>query len=184
MNQSGRALGEAGEFAGEAGGGLLEERLPGGYVVGEAGDGLELGGFKGGAGDLCFGGELGWVEQAAAGDGDLLGEDEAELGGEAVLAADPGVVGGGAEVEDGVAADGRSGLAGDEGEERLPFEGGEVGVFYRVRDGVEERHVQVLVYLHMGWGGRWIGCWGFPSLNRGSEFKGGAPDFGAHKPFV
>ena len=73
--------GEAGELACEAGWGLLEQGLPGGDVVGEAGDGLELGGFKGCAGDLGFGGELGGVEEAAAGDGDLLQEDEAEFGG-------------------------------------------------------------------------------------------------------
>jgi hypothetical protein len=55
-----------------------------------------------------------------------------------MLVSDPGVIGGW--VEDGVAAHGRGSEAGDKCEERLPLEGGEVGVFYRGRDGVEERH--------------------------------------------
>ena len=44
---------------------------------------------------------------------------------------DPGLVGGGAEGEDGFAADGGCGVAGEEGEQRLPLEGGDVGVFDR-----------------------------------------------------
>ena len=72
--ERGGERGEAGELAGEARGGRLEQRLPGGYVVGQAGDGLEFVGFKGCAGDLRLGGELRGVEEAAEGDGDLLGE--------------------------------------------------------------------------------------------------------------
>jgi hypothetical protein len=53
------------------------------------------------------------VEEAAAGDGDLLDEDEAEFVGELMLMGDPGLVGGGAEIEDGVAAYGGCGEAGD-----------------------------------------------------------------------
>jgi hypothetical protein len=77
---------------------------------------LEFNGFKGCAGDLRFGGVLRGVEEAAAGDGDLLDEDEAEFAGELVLMGDPGLVGGGAEVEDGVTAYGGCGEAGDQGE--------------------------------------------------------------------
>ena len=79
------------------GGGFAEQRLPGGDVVGEAGDGLEFGGFKGGAGDLRLGGELRGVEEAAEGDGDLLVEKQAQFAGELMLAGDPCLVGGGAE---------------------------------------------------------------------------------------
>jgi hypothetical protein len=90
--------------------------LPGGYVVGEAGDGLEFSGFEGCAGDLRFGGVLRGVEEAAERDGDLLAEDEAEFAGEVMLTADPHLIGGWTKVEDGVAADGGRGEAGDEGE--------------------------------------------------------------------
>jgi hypothetical protein len=83
----------------------LEEGLPGGYVVGEAGDGLEFDGFEGCAGNLRFGGVLRGVEEAAEGDGDLLAEDKAEFSGELMLVGDPRLVGGGFEIEDGVAAD-------------------------------------------------------------------------------
>jgi hypothetical protein len=93
----------------------LEQRLPGGYVVGEASYGLEFGGFKGRAGDLRFGGVLCGVEEAAEGDGDLLDEDEAEFGGELMLVGDPGLVGGGAEIEYGLAANRGCGEIGDEG---------------------------------------------------------------------
>jgi hypothetical protein len=72
----------------------------------EAGDGLELGGFECGSGDLRFGGELGRVEETAEGDGDLLVEQEAEFAREFMLAGDPRLVGGRAQSEDGLAADG------------------------------------------------------------------------------
>ena len=133
-------LGEAGELAGEAGGRLAEERLPGGDIVGEAGDGLEFGGFECGFGNLGFGGELGGVEKAAEGDGDLLFEQKANFAGELVLAGDPGLVGRGLEGEDGGAADGARGESGNEGQERFPLECGAVGVGDGRRDGVEERH--------------------------------------------
>lgn len=90
--------------------------MPGGYVVGEAGDGLEFDGFEGCAGNLRFGGVLRWVEKAAEGDGDLFAEDEAEFAGKLVLVGDPGLVCGGFEVEDDVAAYGGRGETGDEGE--------------------------------------------------------------------
>ena len=121
-------------------GGSRSSDLPGGDVVGEAGDGLEFGGFEGGAGNLCLGGELRGIEEAAERDGDLLAEQQAKFAGELVLARDPRLVGGGAEGEDGFAADGGCGEAGQEREQRLPLEGGSVGVFDRGRDGIEQRH--------------------------------------------
>ena len=66
--------------------------MPGGDVVGEAGDGLELCGFKGGAGNLCLGCELGGVEEAAERNGDLLAEEQAKFACELVLEGDPGLV--------------------------------------------------------------------------------------------
>ena len=120
--------------------------MPGGYVVGEAGDGLEFDGFEGCAGNLRFGGVLRWVEKAAEGDGDLFAEDEAEFAGEVMLTADPRFICGRSEIEDGVAPDRRRGKAGDEPKQRFPLESGIVGVFHRGRDGIEERHVQELVY--------------------------------------
>jgi hypothetical protein len=36
-----------------------------------------------------------------------------------------------------VAADGRRGKTGDQGQQRLPLEGGKIGVFDRRRDGIE-----------------------------------------------
>ncbi len=105
-------LREAGELAGKARGRLSQQCLPGSDVVGEAGDGLEFGGFEGCAGDLRLGGELRGVEQAAERDGYLLGEEQADLAGELMLAGDPWLVGRGPEREDGLAADGRGGIAG------------------------------------------------------------------------
>jgi hypothetical protein len=67
--------------------------LPGGYVVGEAGDGLELGGFEGSAWDAGFVGDLSGVKEAAEGDGYLFAEKQAELGNELVLVGYPGFVG-------------------------------------------------------------------------------------------
>ena len=122
----------------------MQQRLPGGYVVGEAGDGLELGGFEGSTGNLRLGGELGGVEKAAEGDGDLFGKQEAQFSGEGMLLADPLLVSGGSQSEDSFTADRGRGKAGDEGEQRLPLEGGEVGVFDGRRNGIEERHLQAL----------------------------------------
>ena len=130
----------------------MQQRLPGGDVIGEAGDGLEFYGFKGCAGYLCLGGVLRGIEEAAEWDGDLLAEDEAELAGEVVLTADPGFVRGWTKVENRVAADGGRGEAGDERQQRLPLEGGVVGMFNRGRDGIEERHL-VLSYRHLRRGG-------------------------------
>ena len=39
--------------------------MPGCNIVGETGDGLEFGSFEGGAGNLCLGGELRGIEEAA-----------------------------------------------------------------------------------------------------------------------
>ena len=115
--------------------------MPRGYVVGEAGDCLEFICFKRGAGDLRFGGELGGVEEATEWDGDLLGQNEAEFSGELVLVGDPDLVSGWAKIENRVAADWGRGKAGDEGQQRLPLESGEGGVFDRRRNGIEEGHV-------------------------------------------
>lgn len=139
--ERGGQLGEAGEAADEARGGRLEERLPGGDVISEAGDGLELGGFEGCAAYLGFGREGCGVEEAAEGDGDLLGEEEDELGGKAMLAGDPVGVGGGEEGEDGFAADGGGGVAGDVREKLAPLESFEVSVSDGRRDGGDERHL-------------------------------------------
>jgi len=46
------------------------------------------------------------IEKAAKWDGDLLAEEKAEFAGELMLAGDPRLVGGGAESEHGLAADG------------------------------------------------------------------------------
>jgi hypothetical protein len=116
--------------------------LQGGYVVGETGYGLELDGFKGCARDLSFGGVLRGVEEAAEGTGNLLGKHQAEFGGELMLVGDPKLVGGGAQIEDGVTPHGGRGETGDERQQRLPFEGAVVGVFNRGWDGIEERHAQ------------------------------------------
>ena len=148
--ERGRALGEAGELAGEAGGGRLEQGLPGGDVVGEAGDGLELGGFEGCAGDAGFVGYLGRVEEAAERDGDLFAEQEAEFGDELVLGGDPGLVRGGPEGEDGLAADRRARKASNQSKEKIPLEGGGVGVLNGRRDGIEEGHGATLI-LAVGW---------------------------------
>ena len=63
--------------------------MPGGYVVGQASYGLQFLSLECGAGDLGFCGELRGIEEAAEGDGDLLGEHEAHFAGELMLAGDP-----------------------------------------------------------------------------------------------
>ena len=65
-----------------------------------------------------------------------------EFAGELMLAGDPGFIGGGFEIEDRVAAHGRGGKTGDEGQQRLPLQGGKVGVFHRRRNGIEQGHTQ------------------------------------------
>ncbi len=87
-----REIGEAGEFAGYARGRLTQQGLPGGNIVGQAGDGLEFGGFERSAGDLGLGGKLGGIEKSAEGNGDLLRKKKAEFAGELMLARDPGLV--------------------------------------------------------------------------------------------
>ena len=57
----------------------LQQRLPCGYVVGQPGDGLQLVGFQSRAGNLRLGCQLRGVEEPAAGDGDLLLQQQAEL---------------------------------------------------------------------------------------------------------
>ena len=106
---------------------------------------MELGGFECGAGYLCLGGELGGIEEAAEGNGNLFAEEKAQFAGELVLARDPRLVGGGTEGEDGFAADGGCGVCAEESEKGLPLEGGCVGVFYRGRDGIEQRHALLSV---------------------------------------
>jgi hypothetical protein len=98
------------------------QRLPGGDVVGEAGDGLQLFGFEGGVGDLDL--AASWVGSKRPPRGWRLRiEEEAEFGDELVLVVDPGLVGGGDEGLDPFAAGFGDGVAGEEGEERLPLEG-------------------------------------------------------------
>ncbi len=80
------------------------------------------------------------VEEAAEGDGNLLGKQQAEFTGELVLVGDPGFVSRRLEIENCVAAHRRRGKAGDEGKQRLPLEGGKVGVFDWRRDGIEQGH--------------------------------------------
>ena len=131
-----------GSFPARRAGGRLEQGLPGGDVVGEAGDGLELGGFEGCAGDLRFGGELGGIEEAAEGDGDLFGEKEAEFGGELMLASDPVLVGGGAEVEDGWRPTGEAAKPATRASSGSHSRAARVGVFDGGRDGIEQGHGQ------------------------------------------
>ena len=50
----------------------------------------------------------------------------------------------GLQIENRVAANGRGGKAGNQSQQRLPLEGGKVGVFDRRRNGIEQRHVQEL----------------------------------------
>jgi hypothetical protein len=131
---------KARQLADQARRGRLQQRLPGGHVVGQAGDGLQFVGFERRAGNLRLGGVLRGIEEAADGNGNLLFEQQAKLAGELVLAGDPGFVGRGLEVENRVAADGRGGKAGDQSQQRLPLESGKVGVFNRRRNGIEQRH--------------------------------------------
>lgn len=114
--------------------------MPRGDVVGKARDGLQFGGFESGVGDAGLGGELRGIEEAAKRDGNLLLKHEADFAVEGMLGADPLFIGGRTNGEEGIAADGGGGEGGDEGEQRLPLEGGEVGVFDRRRNGIEERH--------------------------------------------
>ncbi len=123
-----------------------EQCLPGGYVVGETGDGLEFFGFEGRLGNLRLGGELGGIEEAAERDGDLLCKQQAHFAGELMLARDPGLVGGRAQSENGCAANRRCGEASHQGEQRLPLERGEIGILHRRRDGIEQRHSHDLSY--------------------------------------
>ena len=50
----------------------MQQRLPGGDVVGQAGYGLELAGFEGRTWNFRFVGKLGGVEEAAERDGNLF----------------------------------------------------------------------------------------------------------------
>jgi len=108
-HERGGENGEAGELADEAQRRRLKQRLPGGDIVGETGHGLELGGFEGRAGNLRFCGELRGIEEAADGDGELFFKQQAQLGREPGLAADPLLVGGGLERKDGGSANRRGG---------------------------------------------------------------------------
>ena len=148
-------LGEAEEFADQARRGRLQQRLPGGDVVGQAGDGLQLAGFERRAGNLRLGGVLGGIEEAADGDGGLLLKKQAQLFGELVLAGDPGFVGGGLEVENRLTTDRRGGKTGDQRQKRLPFESGKVGELHRRRNGIEQGHGTILA-------GRAASYCGFP----------------------
>ncbi len=118
----------------------LQKRLPGGDVVGDAGDGLQFIGLKGGAGDMGLGGKLGGIEESAEGDGNLFAEEETEFAGELVLAGDPRFIGGGLKVKDGGAAHGRGGKTGHQSQKRLPLKCGKVGVGNGRRNGIEEGH--------------------------------------------
>jgi hypothetical protein len=79
--------------------------LPGGNVVGQPGNGLEFIGLKRSAGNLRLGGQLRGIEKATQGNRNLLAKKEAKFFGQLMLAADPGFVGGGLQIEDGVPAD-------------------------------------------------------------------------------
>ncbi len=76
----------------------------------------------------------------------MLIQKQSEFAGELMLARDPWLVGGGAQGEDGFAADRRCGICAEESEERLPLECSCVGVFDWGRDGVEEGHGLRSVY--------------------------------------
>ena len=77
------------------------------------------------------------------------------LAGELMLAGDPLFVGRGSQIENRVAAHGRSGKAGHQRQQRLPLESGKVGVHHRRRNGIEQGHglFQYINYLSGP------GCW-------------------------
>ncbi len=137
---------QAREPAGDACRRFAQQRLPGGDVVGEAGDGLQFGSFESDFGDARLVGELGGIEEAAERDGDLLLDQKADFAGELMLVRDPCLVSGGLEGENGRAADRRSGETGHQRQQRLPLESGEVGVRDGRRDGIEQRHGQIPSY--------------------------------------
>jgi hypothetical protein len=125
--------------------------LPGGDVVGQAGYGLELIGFESCAGDLGFCRELRGIEEAAEWDRDSSAEQGAEFGDELVLMFDPYLIGGGMKSKQAFAADAGDGVAGDEGEKRVPLQGRCVEVLDGRGNGVEksflQRHDLVMVSL-------------------------------------
>ena len=61
-----------------------------------------------------------------------------------MLEGDPGFIGRGLEIEDGLSAYGRGGKSGYQRQQRLPLEGGKVGVLYRRRNWIEQGHLQKL----------------------------------------
>ena len=150
VGQRGRKLGETEEFADQPRRGRLQQGLPGGDVVGQSRDGLQFVGFQRRAGNLRLGGVLRGVEESADGDGGLLFQQQAQLAGELMLAGDPLFVGGGLEVENRLPANRRGGKAGDQRQQRLPLEGGKVGVLDRRRDGIEQGHGSILPAGHGG----------------------------------
>ena len=91
--------------------------MPGGHIVGQPGYGLQLIGFESRSRYLGLRGQLRGVEETAERDGNLLGEHEAHLAGELMLAADPGFVCRGFEIEDRVPAHGRGGKTGHQQQE-------------------------------------------------------------------
>ena len=90
----------------------LQQRLPRRHVISQSGDSLQLVGFERRAGNLGFRSQLGGIEEAAEGDGNLFAQRQADLACELMLASDPGFVCRGFEIEDRVPAHGRGGKAG------------------------------------------------------------------------
>jgi hypothetical protein len=110
--------------------------------VGQAGNGLELIGFKSSAGDMGLSGQLRGIEKAPERNKNLLAEEKANFFGQLMLAVDPGPVGGGLQIENCVSADRRRRKSRNEREQRFPLQSGIIGVFNWRRDGIEQGHVQ------------------------------------------
>ena len=118
----------------------MQQRLPGGHVVGQAGDGLQLIGFQGRAVNLRLGRLLRGIEETADGDGSLFFEQQAKLAGKLMLACNPFFIGGGLEVKNSLPSHRRGSKRRTKREKCLPLESGKVGVQHRRRNGIKQGH--------------------------------------------
>ncbi len=124
--------------------GRLQQRLPGGHVVGQPRHGLQFVRLQRCAGNLRLGGVLRGVEESAYRNGSLLSQQQTQLFGELMLASNPDFVGRGLQVENRLPAHRRSGKAGHQRQQRLPLQSGKVGVQHRRRNGIKKGHCQKL----------------------------------------
>ena len=135
--------GKAGDFANETRGGrLLPRDCPGGCSSWLAGRRLAARWPQERSG-VGLRGQLGGVKEAAEKDGNLLAQKQADLACELMLAADPGFVGGGLEIEDRMPAYRRAAKPIPE-PATAPTRASIVGMFNRRRDGIEKGHTQEL----------------------------------------